>query len=70
MQTAALLVEIITWYLAIGVGVAAVFLLFGVDRIDPAARGSFLFRVLAAPGAVGLWPLVLKRWLDRETGRY
>ena len=49
-------------YVWVGVAVAAAFLGWGVERIDPAARGAFLFRVLVAPGVVGLWPLVLAAW--------
>ena len=53
-------------YLWIGVAVAAVFLAWGVERIDPSARGAYLFRILAAPGVVGLWPLVAVRWAMAE----
>lgn len=49
-------------YTALGAVVAAAFLSWGIGRIDPAARGAYLFRVLLVPGAVGLWPLVLYRW--------
>jgi len=66
MQAAAFIVEIVTWYLYLGLGVSAVFLLFGIDRIDPSAKGSYLFRVLAVPGVVLLWPLVLSIWFRRE----
>lgn len=52
-------------YAWIGTGVAALFLLWGVDRIDPSARGAYLFRLLALPGVVGLWPLVVWRWIRR-----
>ena len=69
MQTAALMVEVVTWYLYLGLGTSAVFLLFGVDRVDPSARGSYLFRVLAVPGVTLLWPLVLVIWLRRERER-
>lgn len=53
-------------YAGIGAVVAAAFLLIGVDRIDPGARGSYLFRVMLIPGVVGLWPLVICRWLALE----
>jgi len=53
-------------YAGIGAVVAVAFLLIGVDRIDPSARGSYLFRVMLIPGVVGLWPLVLRRWLALE----
>lgn len=53
-------------YLWLGVAVAVVFLAWGVDRIDASARGAYLFRILAAPGVVGLWPLVVMRWTAAE----
>ncbi len=65
---AELIVQAVTVYLAAGGAVAAAFLLFGLDRIDPRARGAYLFRPMIAPGLVLLWPLVLLRWraLARE----
>lgn len=50
------------WLLA-GAGVGVAFLLLGLDRIDPAARGAYGFRPLLLPGLVLLWPLALWRWL-------
>ena len=48
-------------YAAIGAVVAAWFLLFGIERMDP-ARHAFAFRPLLSPGVMLLWPLiVLKR---------
>ena len=41
-------------------------LLWGIDRIDPAARGSYTFRPLLVPGIMLLWPLVLRRWQTLE----
>ncbi len=58
-------VEIYAW---IGLAVAAVFLLWGVERVVPAARGAYVFRPLAIPGVVLLWPLVLWRWWRLERG--
>lgn len=51
-----------------GAVVALVFLVFGIERILPAARGAYAFRPLLLPGLVLLWPLVLWRWhvLARE----
>ena len=51
-------------YLAGGVAFAVSFAWVGVKQIDPhAARGSWGFRLFVFPGAVALWPLLLKRWL-------
>lgn len=62
MEMASLLGILAEGYLWSGVAVAVVFLLWGVDRIDASARGAYLFRLLALPGVVGLWPIVLWRW--------
>ncbi len=53
-------------YLAVGMVVGLVFILFGIDRIDPAARGAHAFRPLLLPGLTLLWPMVLIRWLRLE----
>lgn len=51
-------------YLALGLVVGLGFVLRGVDRVDPAASGSPLaFRLVILPGCVGLWPVVLMKWL-------
>lgn len=50
-------------WLAIGLVVALPFLTLGVGRIDPAARGAWTFRLLALPGCVVLWPVVLRNWI-------
>lgn len=52
-------------YLACGLMFAIAFALVGAKKIDPhAARGSWGFRLLIIPGAMALWPLLLKRWVS------
>ncbi|MEM7069343.1 MAG: hypothetical protein AAF478_10715 [Pseudomonadota bacterium] len=63
------LVYLIMLYLGAGLAVAAVFILFGIERVEPHARGSLGFRPLLIPGLTLLWPLVLWRWWVLETGR-
>ena len=46
-----------------GLLVGLAFLVFGLDRLDPAAVGAYAFRPLLLPGLALLWPLVLWRWL-------
>ena len=46
-------------YLGLGLALAAVFLTWGIGRVEPQARGSYLFRPLLVPGCVLIWPLVL-----------
>lgn len=55
--------EIYGW---VGAAIAIVFLLYGIDRIDPSARGSFAFRPILVPGIIVIWPLVLYRWISLE----
>ncbi|MCA8878541.1 MAG: hypothetical protein KDA73_01015 [Rhodobacteraceae bacterium] len=56
-------------YLWAGAAVAALFLTWGIGRVEPHARGSYLFRPLLVPGCVLIWPLVLWRWRALEQGR-
>ena len=56
-------------YAAIGAIVTAAFLFVGLDRIDPSARGAYAFRPLVIPGAILLWPLVLRRWMTLERNK-
>ena len=56
------IVRFTTIYLAIGGGVGVAFLFLGIDRVDPAARGSYAFRPLLMPGLALLWPFVAARW--------
>ena len=51
-----------------GLAVAALFLAWGIDRVDGNARGAFVFRPLLIPGVALLWPLVLWRWVSLERG--
>ena len=51
-------------YAAAGVLFAAAFVTWGVQRVDPAAKGAPLgFRLLIFPGCAALWPLLLGRWM-------
>ncbi|MCA8908887.1 MAG: hypothetical protein KDA49_11520 [Rhodospirillaceae bacterium] len=57
----ATLLQIAEIYLWIGAAVAAVFLVWGIDRVEPNAAGAYVFRPLLIPGILLLWPLVLWR---------
>ena len=51
-------------YVAAGLVFAATFVTWGVQRVDPVAKGAPLgFRLLILPGSAALWPLLLMRWL-------
>ena len=66
---AAFIVQLATIYGATGVLVAAVFLLWGIERIDSSSHGAYAFRPLLIPGIVLLWPAVLLRWARLEARR-
>jgi hypothetical protein len=57
-------------YLAVGLVFAIAFAARGVEVVDPAARNCTRgFRIVIVPGAIALWPLLLRRWLGREPTR-
>jgi len=68
VERAILIVKLVGVYGTIGAVVAAVFLVVGIGRIDPGARGAYAFRPLLVPGVVFLWPVVLWRWYVLEHG--
>jgi hypothetical protein len=50
-------------YVALGLAVAAAFVVFGVRQVLPHAPAVSLgARVLLFPGSASLWPLILARW--------
>jgi hypothetical protein len=54
-------------YAAAGVVFATAFAFFGVQKMDPAAKGAPLgFRLLIMPGSAALWPLLLRRWMRAQ----
>lgn len=59
---AGLVLDVASAYALLGGIVAAVFVLWGVGRVSPDARGAWTFRPLIVPGVILLWPLVLWRW--------
>lgn len=56
-------------YAGLGLAFALAFVVRGLERVDPAARGSSPgFRLLVLPGVVALWPLLARRWLAGRGG--
>lgn len=50
-------------YMLLGALFGLAFVILGVGRIDPAARGAgVFFRLLIFPGSAAFWPLLLSRW--------
>lgn len=64
-EMARVVVGIVYAYLGVGVVVALAFVLGGVERADPRARGAgWGFRLVVLPGCAALWPAVLRRWVQ------
>ncbi len=64
MIVAQWIVNLMMVYAAVGFLFAVIFVLYGVGRIDPAAKDSSAgFRFLILFGSAALWPLLLIRWL-------
>jgi len=59
----------VTVYGGIGAALALVFLTWGIDRVDAAAHGAWLVRLVLFPSVVVLWPIVLWRWAVLERRR-
>ena len=69
MDAAGIVIEILQYYGYVGLAVAAAFLLYGIERVDPRARRTYAFRPLLIPGCIVLWPLVIARWVAVERQR-
>ena len=66
---AALALYALALYGLLGVCVALLFVCAGVTRVLPQpATVSIPARVLLFPGAVALWPVVARRWLQSARG--
>lgn len=60
----AIVLGVIAGYLIVGVLFALAFVARGAGAIDAAARRApFRVRLLFAPGAAALWPILLTKWL-------
>lgn len=66
---ASVVVDAVLLYAAIGVLVALAFAAGGILRLLPPGRPATIgARLILLPGAVALWPLVLRRWRDAGRG--
>ena len=64
MAFANLIVWLVAIYAIIGLLFGLPFLMWGVSRIDPSARGAGVgFRLIILPGVMAFWPLMARRWL-------
>jgi len=65
MLIAQAILMLFAFYAVIGAVVGGVFVVFGVSRVDHAARGGpWHFRLIIWPGTAALWPLILAKWLE------
>ena len=63
-QVANTLLTVIYIYLVIGLFEGTVLVSFGLDRVDSETAGAGIgFRLIILPGAVALWPLLLRRMI-------
>ena len=64
IASATTLLTVAAIWCGLGLAVGVPFVVFGVGRVDPSARGGSLgFRLVILPGVVALWPWMLWRWL-------
>jgi hypothetical protein len=58
------LLQLLGVYLAVGLVFGIVYTTVGVDKIDPASKGSSIgFRALLLPGASALWLVLIVKWV-------
>jgi hypothetical protein len=57
------IIRLVAVYAGAGLLFALAFVGFGLERVDPAARGAPVrFRLLVLPGCAALWPYMAVRW--------
>ncbi|MEM9021105.1 MAG: hypothetical protein AAGC44_11115 [Planctomycetota bacterium] len=66
---AQLILMLMGGYVLVGTVLGILFVFKGISRVDPAADGGpTVFRMLILPGVVGLWPVMLRKWLAVRKG--
>lgn len=66
-----IILTVLAVHLLLGLSFGIPFVIRGIARVDPAARGSsWTFRLLVLPGVAALWPVMWIRWrrAARHTG--
>lgn len=69
MTIAETIIMLVKGWAIIGLAVSALFIFWGIDRVDGAAKDAYAFRPLLIPGIVVIWPMVLWRWWQLEKSR-
>jgi hypothetical protein len=68
LPVAQVVARVVEAYLAAGIAFALLFLPRAAARVDPGlGRSPVTVRLLLAPGAVLLWPLLAHRWWRART---
>jgi len=63
-----LIIKAIRAYLFAGLIFSTLFIIFGIHRLDPGARGWKIgFRIAVFPGLCVFWPLFATRWIRGKT---
>jgi hypothetical protein len=64
-----ILLEALAAYALVGTVIAVAFVVFGVQRVLPHVSVTPGARLLLLPGAIVLWPLILRRCLKSRRRR-
>jgi hypothetical protein len=68
-KSVSLFLSLAAIYLLIGLVAGALFVGFGIGRVDTAAQGTSIgFRLLILPGSITLWPFIVAKWLTSPSG--
>ena len=62
---------LVSAYLLLGLLFAIAFVIKGVTVVDEGAQGcSAGFRIIIIPGAMLLWPVLLKKWIHAKSASH
>jgi hypothetical protein len=60
-------VALLEAYAVTGLLFACAFLTMGIAQVDPVSKDSGIgFKLIILPGLAVLWPVMLKRWIQRK----
>lgn len=58
------LIKLVRAYMFAGLVFSAIFVVFGIQRVDSDAQGPNIgFRLIIIPGLCAFWPLLATRWM-------
>ena len=54
-------------YFLVGCLFASAFVVKGIKTVDPSTKNaSVIFKIMVFPGSVGLWPVLLRKWMKAK----